>query len=100
MSMSIVPCMRVRGCCAGTHPAYLERVAVFEAVKVDAVAKATTYREWQLSAVQKLFEYQLFVADTTAEASKKECLERMQEEVAERRKTLTARLAGIPDPKR
>ena len=85
---------------SGAHPTLLERCAVFECVKVDAVAKATTYREWQLSSVQKLFEYQLYVADTTCEASKRECLERLQEEVAERKRVLAAKLAGVPDAKR
>lgn len=40
---------------------------MLEGVKVDAVAKATTHRDFQLQAIAKLFEYQKYAAECICE---------------------------------
>ena len=46
---------------------YLERCAVFEAVKVDAIAKALLHRDWQLTAAANLYEYAKYASHAVCE---------------------------------
>lgn len=121
---------------------YLERCAVFEAAKVDAIAKALLHRDWQLTAAANLYEYAKYASEAVCEVravpltlplqprgapparcpasprpepprrvthprrlrrnpqnQKRELLERMQDEAAERARTLAARMPGAAEAK-
>ena len=52
---------------AGSHAIFVERCAVLEGVKVDAIAKATSQRDFQLQSVAKLFEYQKHASECICE---------------------------------
>ena len=52
---------------AGAHAAFLERCSVFEAVKVDAIARALTHRDWQIAAATNLYEYAKYAAHAVCE---------------------------------
>ena len=52
---------------AGAHALFLERCAVFESVKVDAIGKALSHREWQVAAANNLYEYAKYAAEAVCE---------------------------------
>ena len=52
---------------AGSHAIFVERCAVLEGVKVDAIAKATSQRDFQLQSVAKQFEYQKYASECICE---------------------------------
>ena len=81
---------------SGTHPVFLERCAVLDAVRLDAIGKATSQRENQVAAAGRLFEYQKYAAESICENSKREVLESMLAELADSARARQDRLAGVP----
>jgi hypothetical protein len=69
---------------AGTHPDFVQRAAVFEAVRLDSVAQAATQREQAVESVEHMYEYALHAAERACENDKAELRVNLLKDLAER----------------